>query len=51
MNLSRKNSLGWVTVINGTEFPMGGPELACMRQIAHEVVETLKRTAPWASEQ
>lgn len=48
MNLSRKNSLGWVFVRNGIESPMKGPELACIRQIAYEVIETLRLTAPWA---
>ncbi|MBR8401481.1 hypothetical protein KDW65_33135 [Burkholderia cenocepacia] len=51
MNLSRKNSLGWVFHSNGVETPMKGPELACIRQIAHEVTETLKVTAPWAFNQ
>ena len=42
MAISRSNSLGWEfsdgTKINALE---GRPELACMRQIAHEVLSTL----------
>jgi len=48
MNLSRKNSLGWIFTKDGVEIPMKGPELASIRQIAYEVMETLKLSAPWA---
>ena len=47
MDLSRKNSLGWVfTKGNIKEAFQGRPELACMRQIAHEVLTTLKEKFP-----
>ncbi len=42
MALSRENSLGWIFTSGGISVPMGGPELPCVRQIAHEVLETLK---------
>jgi len=42
MELSRENSLGWIFTSGGISIPMGGPELPCVRQIAHEVLETLK---------
>ena len=43
MGLSRKNSLGWI-FFNGNieEAFRGRPELACMRQIAEEVLITLR---------
>ncbi|WHZ18179.1 MAG: hypothetical protein OJF55_000328 [Rhodanobacteraceae bacterium] len=45
MDLSRNNSLGWIFQSNGSSEPLKGrPELACMRQIAHEVLLTLRRT-------
>jgi hypothetical protein len=40
--LSRENALGWVAVENGAARPMDGPERAAIRQIAHEVLKTLK---------
>jgi hypothetical protein len=41
--LSRLNSLGWRVVKNGIDSPMQAkPELPCIRQIAHEVLKTLK---------
>ncbi|WFC42562.1 hypothetical protein [Pseudoxanthomonas sp. SE1] len=41
-SLSRANALGWVFSINGGDpTPMPNPVPACMRQIAHEVIETL----------
>jgi len=47
MELSRKNSLGWVfSKENVGETFKGRPELACMRQIAHEVLITLKERIP-----
>lgn len=43
MAISRSNSLGWTFVAKGQEAraPEGRPELACMRQIAHEVLCTI----------
>jgi hypothetical protein len=44
MDLSRNNSLGWLFQRNDiTGSLKGRPELACMRQIAHEVLLTLRR--------
>lgn len=49
MDLSRNNSLGWVFQSNDITQPLKGrPELACMRQIAHEVLLTLHRRYPKA---
>ncbi|BBJ94641.1 hypothetical protein [Xanthomonas campestris] len=49
MDLSRNNSLGWVFQGNDIVEPLKGrPELGCMRQIAHEVLLTLKRRHPKA---
>jgi hypothetical protein len=49
MDLSRNNSLGWVFQSYDITEPLKGrPELACMRQIAHEVVLTLRRRHPKA---
>jgi hypothetical protein len=47
MDLSRNNSIGFVVSSGGVETPFPGPHLACMRQIAHEVLITLqeKRSA------
>jgi len=41
-DLARENSLGWYTFDSGQAQPMGGPERAAIRQIAHEVLKTLK---------
>lgn len=47
MDLSRNNSLGWVfTKGDISEKFKGRPELACIRQIAHETLQTLKVIAP-----
>lgn len=47
MELSRSNSLGWVFQSDDATEPLKGrPELACMRQIAHEVLLTLRRRYP-----
>jgi hypothetical protein len=47
MALSRENSLGWVvTDGNITKALDGRPELACIRQIAHEVLSTIYQFAP-----
>lgn len=44
MDISRSNSLGWVFQRNDITEPLKGrPELACMRQIAYEVLLTLRR--------
>ncbi|MEN5220003.1 hypothetical protein [Stenotrophomonas sp. TWI602] len=49
MDLSRNNSLGWVFHSNDMVSPLKGrPELACMRQIAHEVLLTMRRRHPKA---
>lgn len=47
MALSRENSLNW-NFSNGktTGAPSGRPELACMRQIAHELLCTIERYVP-----
>ena len=47
LDFSRKNSLGWNFSTNGHDWQaIPAPHLACMRQIAHEVLMTLQRTAP-----
>lgn len=45
-NLSRKNSLGWKKVVNEEESDMTKPELASIRQIGHEMIQTLKNKFP-----
>lgn len=47
MAISRQNSLGWYFG-NGTTTSAveGRPELACMRQIAHELLSTINQYAP-----
>jgi hypothetical protein len=42
MALSRENSLGWTLTTDDGSLPLGGPEVGCVRQIAHELLETLK---------
>lgn len=42
MDLSRNNSLGWIITNGEIERPFPPPIMACIRQIAHEVLETLK---------
>ncbi len=42
MDLSRNNSLGWILIEGNIERPFPPPTMACIRQIAHEVLETLK---------
>lgn len=42
LNLSRENSMRAFAVENGEQRPMEGPERAAIRQIAHEVLKTLK---------
>lgn len=46
MALSRENSLGWVFTHANIESQLEGPELPCIRQIACEVIETIKKKAP-----
>lgn len=47
LSLSRENALGWTFCTgNVTSAFTGRPELACMRQIAHEVLLTLSASAP-----
>lgn len=47
MAISRENSLNWFVNDGKTlSFPKGRPELACMRQIAHELLCTLQKSAP-----
>ena len=47
MDLSRNNSLGWIFGYGKIEQAFEGrPELACMRQIAHELLTTLKESYP-----
>jgi hypothetical protein len=47
MAISRKNSLGWFFSNGASSTPLQGrPELACMRQIAHELLCTLNKKAP-----
>ena len=43
--LSRENSLGWMFSKGDTTQPLGSPERPCIRQIAHELLVTLKRKA------
>jgi hypothetical protein len=43
LDLSRNNSLGWVIVEGNVQKPFPPPVMACLRQIAHEVLETLKK--------
>lgn len=40
--LSKDNTLGWVANDGDGEKPMGGPERAAIRQIAHETLKTFK---------
>lgn len=46
MSLSRENSIGWVFTTGNIETPLDGPELPCIRQIAYEVIESLKKKIP-----
>ncbi len=47
MDLSRKNSLGWYFMSGNIEEEFSErPELACIRQIAHEVLKTMKEKVP-----
>ncbi len=42
LDLSRKNSLGWTLVEGDVQKPFPSPVFACIRQIAHETLETVK---------
>lgn len=47
MAISRENSLGWHFVDKNVAMALRGrPELACMRQIAHEVLSTIHQFEP-----
>lgn len=43
LDLSRHNSLGWVIEKGNVQKPFPPPVMACLRQIAHEVLTTLKK--------
>lgn len=45
-NLSRRNSLAWRFVNPRGDVPLGGPEKAAVRQIAHEVLKSLNPAMP-----
>lgn len=48
MDLSRNNSLGWVLGSGNVQRPFPPPVMACIRQIAYEVIETIQQKAgPW----
>lgn len=42
MDLSRNNSLGWILTEGDIQRPFPPPVMPCIRQIAHEVLETLR---------
>jgi hypothetical protein len=44
MDLSRNNSLGWVITDGNVEKPFPPPTMACIRQIAHEVLVSIKKS-------
>lgn len=41
-NLTRKNSMAWKLVINGIEYDYNAPHLPSIRQIAHEILLSIK---------
>lgn len=43
LDLSRNNSLGWIIQKGDVQEPFPPPVMACIRQIAHEVLNTLKK--------
>lgn len=45
-NLSRSNTLGWEFFFGGKKEPMTEPELYSVRQIAHEMLRTLRNKFP-----
>lgn len=42
MDLSRNNSLGWIISVGDVQRPFPPPTMPCIRQIAHELLKTLK---------
>ncbi len=51
MAISRENSLGWFFGNGNVVFALEGrPELACMRQIAHEFLSTIHQFVPGFSQ-
>lgn len=42
-NLSKDNSLNWTSSLDGVSAPLGNPVPACIRQIAYELLDTLKK--------
>lgn len=44
-DLSRNNSLGWILNEGDVVRPFPPPVMPCIRQIAHEVLETLRKKA------
>ncbi len=45
MDLSRHNSLGWILKEGDVTRPFPAPVMACVRQIGHEVLVTLREKA------
>ncbi len=45
MDLSRNNSLGWILREGDAVGPFPPPVMACVRQIGHEVLVTLREKA------
>ena len=45
-DLSRHNSMGWKLMKDGVPIDESGPHLASIRQIAHEIIKTLKDEFP-----
>lgn len=45
LDLSRNNSLGWILSDGNVEQPFPPPVMPCVRQIAHELLETLRAKA------
>lgn len=43
LDLSRNNSLGWIITTGDVQRPFPSPVMACLRQIAHEVLKTLTK--------
>ena len=44
--LSRENSIGWTSVINGIEKPLSDPHLFSIRQMGHEILKTVNSQLP-----
>jgi len=47
-DLSRHNSMGWKLMKDGIGIDEEGPHLACIRQIAHELIKTIRDEFPEA---